>query len=159
MDHSFWLNRSNWRKLLKSTRERRPCRPITFSLISIFQEKEKQRQTASKNSIYSGLMPILGYSCHEPPRSTVVSWTVEVDLQGRPFWSTASVQLPHLLPFRLSTHLIISKVGFAGCELACQVLLDAKFLNVNLERTKLGRQDILLCVENHSIKLQFFWFI
>ena len=34
----------------KSTRERRPCRPITFSLISIFQEKEKQRQTASKNN-------------------------------------------------------------------------------------------------------------
>ena len=50
MDHSFWLNRSNWRKLLKSTRERRPCRPITFSLISIFQEKEKQRQTAFKNN-------------------------------------------------------------------------------------------------------------
>jgi len=36
--------------VLKSTRERRPCRPITFSLISIFQEKEKQRQTASKNN-------------------------------------------------------------------------------------------------------------
>ena len=50
MGHSFWLNRSNWRKLLKSTRERRPCRPITFSLVSIFQEKEKQRQTASKNN-------------------------------------------------------------------------------------------------------------
>jgi len=38
------------KKALKSTRERRPCRPITFSLISIFQEKEKQRQTASKNN-------------------------------------------------------------------------------------------------------------
>ena len=50
MDHSFWLNRTNWRKLLKSTRERRPCRPITFSLVSIFQEKEKQRQTASENN-------------------------------------------------------------------------------------------------------------
>ena len=39
-------------------------------------------------SIYSGLMPILGY-CHEPPRSTVVvrePWrsTSKVDHSGRP---------------------------------------------------------------------------
>ena len=34
-----------------------------------------------------------------------------------------------------------------------------KFLNVNLERTMIGRQDIYLRVENHSIKFQFFKFI
>ena len=38
------------------------------------------------------------------PKTTTVdrrgSWTVEVDLQGRPFWSTTSAWLPHLLPFR-----------------------------------------------------------
>ena len=40
------------------------------------------------SSIYSGLMPILGY-CHEPPRSTVV-----VGHRGRPVRSTVVVLLP-----------------------------------------------------------------
>ena len=35
---------------LKKAAEKEALQPITFSLISIFQEKEKQRQTASKNN-------------------------------------------------------------------------------------------------------------
>ena len=32
----------------------------------------------------------------------------------------------------------------------------AKFLNVNLGRTTISRQDIYRCVENHALKFQFF---
>ena len=115
----------------------------------------------SCNSIYSGLMPILSY-CHEPNHHGRPSWFVNHG--SRPPRSTIPVDrlglTSPLAPFSTFdaryTNLIISKVGFAGCELACEVLLDAKFLNVNLERTQIRGQDIWLCVENHSIKLHFF---